>query len=269
MAEVAGVSEHLNAITNTLDKLDKIGTERVLAELQALPIGEEAFAGLRRFTEMATAETIDWDVWNEALGASATGREGLAELRSVLTTVASADTQAYASLRPHLLLARGLDYYTGTIFEAQLPGSGVGSIGSGGRYDHLTEVFGLPNMPGIGVSFGLDRLVEALSSLGKLEAAVSPAAQVLVAHTGDQTLPAAMGLAARLRAQDLAVEVYPEAQKLKKQLAYADKKQIPFVLIPGAEEQARGEVQLKNLATGEQRAVKTEEAVAFFVGAKA
>ena len=255
IAEAAGASAQLGRITIALDKLDKIGEEKVMEELGQLEVSEEALNVLKGFLHKLSRETPDLEGLKESLAASQTGRQGIVELQQVFHILEKAHPQAARWAVAAPLLARGLDYYTGTIFEMDLPGSGVGSVGSGGRYDELTTLFGLPDMPGIGVSFGLDRLMDALTSLQRLDAMPASPAEVLLVNFGPDTLPQIMALAGELRQHDIAVEVFPDAQKLKKQLNYADKQGIPAVVLAGQNELERNVVRLKDLREGRQEEI--------------
>lgn len=259
MAEVAGAVEALSSITAALDKLDKTSTEQVLQELRQLGLTDHAIDTLSRFMEQLQASAVDLNRLREQLSGSEQGLQGVEELRQVLQFLEQGHPQAAQWTLAAPLLARGLEYYTGTIFEMDLPGSGVGSVGSGGRYDELTALFGMKDMPGVGVSFGLDRLVDALQTLDRLPDVAASPSEALIIHFGADTLPESMALAAELRARDIAVEVYPDPQKMKKQLGYADKQGIPLVLLAGPGELERGVVQLKDLRAGAQEEISRQE----------
>jgi len=182
---------------------------------------------------------------------SETGLKGLDELEELFGYIEAAGV--HSAVEIDLSLARGLNYYTGAIFEVKALDWQIGSICGGGRYDNLTGIFGLPDMSGVGISFGADRIYDVLKGLGKFPEGLKSATRVLFANMGAQEAAYALGVAQALREAGVAVEVYPDSAKLKKQFDYADRKAIPFLSINGETEMAAGTVQIKNLASGEQR----------------
>jgi histidyl-tRNA synthetase len=182
---------------------------------------------------------------------SETGLKGLDELEELFGFIAAAGVSSPVEI--DLSLARGLNYYTGAIFEVKARDWQIGSICGGGRYDNLTGIFGLPDMSGVGISFGADRIYDVLKGLGKFPAGLKSATRVLFANMGQEEMLYALGVATELRQAGIAVELYPDSAKLKKQFDYADRKAIPFLSINGGNEIASGVVQIKNLASGEQR----------------
>jgi histidyl-tRNA synthetase len=196
----------------------------------------------------------------QLLAASETGMKGLEEVGTLFSLIESAGIRQQVEL--DLSLARGLNYYTGAIFEVKALDFAIGSICGGGRYDDLTGIFGLPNMSGVGISFGADRIYDVLAGLDLFPKDAAAAATVLFTHMGEKEIAYTLPVAAQLRAAGIACEVYPDATKLKKQFEYADRKGIPYLAIVGDQEMTEGVVTLKNLATGEQRPVPCRDLAA-------
>jgi len=191
------------------------------------------------------------------IGASETGLKGLDELEELFGFIEAAGIKTPAEI--DLSLARGLNYYTGAIFEVKAQDWQIGSICGGGRYDNLTGIFGLPDMSGVGVSFGADRIYDVLAGLDKFPQDLSSATRLLLANMGADEVRYLLPLAAALRAQGVSVELYPDAAKLKKQFDYAERKSIPFLSITGASEMEQGVVNLKNLSSGEQKSFAKDD----------
>lgn len=258
IAELIGEPDRLIDITVAIDKIDKIGIDKVNEELAERGLSGEAIAALQPFlaldgtTEerLAKLETLLADV--------AIGREGVKELRFVIET-AQAVAPMNAVVELDTSLARGLNYYTGTIIEVKALDVQIGSITGGGRYDNLTGVFGMPGISGVGISFGADRIYDVLNTLGLYPDEIGQTTRVMFVNLGQEESRKALALAAQLRAAGVSAEVYPEESKLKKQFAHADALNIPMVAIIGADELAAGTVSLKNLATGEQKSLSAEE----------
>ena len=196
------------------------------------------------------------------LATSETGMKGLDEIETLFALIAGAGIAQPVEL--DLSLARGLNYYTGAIFEVKALDFAIGSICGGGRYDDLTGIFGLPNMSGVGISFGADRIYDVLAGLDLFPKDAAAAASVLFTNMGEKEIAYTIPVAASLRATGIACEIYPDSAKLKKQFEYADRKGIPYLAIVGDQEVTDGTVTLKNLATGEQRPVPKEELAACF-----
>jgi len=256
IAEVSGVGDRLVDFTVALDKLDKVGKSGVLAELESKGFSAQELAALEPAMQPFgdAAESLAFlRTW---LASSATGLQGVNELQFVL------DHAGEAPLAIDITLARGLNYYTGCILEVTANEVQMGSVGGGGRYDDLTGIFGLKDTSGVGISFGLDRIILCLEELGRLPVSLSNAPVALVFTLSESDAPHAYDLALRLRKSGLRVEFYPEAAKLKKQFDYAEKRGIPFVILIGEAERAAGQAQLKNLATGDQEALEFSDLAA-------
>ena len=258
LAEICGFPDQVVDITVAIDKLDKIGLEAVEAEMREKGLSDQAVEVIRPVLLLSgtTAEKL---ATMRALmnGGSASGRvsetglRGLDELEELFGFVAGAGIGTQVEI--DLSLARGLNYYTGAIFEVKALDWQIGSICGGGRYDNLTGIFGLPDMSGVGVSFGADRIFDVLKGLEKFPEALASSTRLLFANMGAEEVRYVLPVAAALRRAGVSVEIYPDAVKLKKQFDYADRKSIPFLSICGADELAAGTVQIKNLSSGEQR----------------
>ncbi len=255
LADYAGISEQLIDFTVALDKLDKIGKEGVIKELREKEISSEAISKLEFLFENKMQDDV-LATLKEKFSASETGTAGLTELEFVLNACKNLGLQEFLIF--DITLARGLDYYTGAIFEVKGDGVEMGSIGGGGRYDNLTEVFGVKNIPGIGISFGLDRIYLVMEELGLFPENSENRIEYLFANYGDQESLEALKIIAQLRNKGIAAEFYPENAKLKKQFTYAEKKGIPNIIFIGEEEIRNQTVTVKNLANGEQKTVSLE-----------
>ena len=258
LAEICGFPDKVTDITVAIDKIDKIGLEAVEAEMLEKGLTETAVAVIRPILTLAgnTAEKLAAmrSLMNggSASGAvSEAGLKGLDELEELFSLIDAAGITQDVEI--DLSLARGLNYYTGAIFEVKAKDFPIGSICGGGRYDNLTGIFGLPGMSGVGISFGADRIYDVLKGLEKFPSEVTSATNVLFANMGEAELKYLLPVVKSLRECGISCEIYPEAAKLKKQFDYADKKAIPFISISGESEIASGTVYLKNLATGTQR----------------
>ena len=252
LAEVCGFPEKVVDITVAIDKMEKIGLDAVKAELLERGLTEEAIAVLEPVLGMqgTTAEKVAF-LRGLFEGKSEDGLLGVAELEELFSLIAAAGVSVPVEL--DLSLARGLNYYTGAIFEVKALDYAIGSICGGGRYDNLTGIFGLPGMSGVGISFGADRIYDVLTGLDKFPASLSSSTQILFANMDEEGLRYVLPVAAALRRAGVAVEIYPDSTKLRKQFEYAERRQIPFLSINGSEEIAAGEVNIKNLSSGEQR----------------
>ena len=256
LAEICGFPDKVVDITVAIDKLDKVGLEAVEDELREKGLSAQAIAvvepvlKLSGTTEEKLAAMRALMNGGSASGVvSQAGLLGLDELEELFGLVRAAGVKNPVEM--DLSLARGLNYYTGAIFEVKALDFPIGSICGGGRYDNLTGIFGLPNMSGVGISFGADRIYDVLKGLEKFPEGLRSATRLLLANMGE--LPFILPVAAALRSAGVPVEIYPEAAKLKKQFDYADRKAIPFISINGSEEAAAGRVNLKDLRSGEQR----------------
>ena len=253
LAEVSGQPERLVDITVAIDKIDKIGLDAVKAELFEKGLTSEAVALIEPVLTLTgtTAEKIAR--MRTLLAASETGCKGLDEVETLFGLIDKAGISQPVEL--DLSLARGLNYYTGAIFEVKALDWAIGSICGGGRYDDLTGIFGLPNTSGVGISFGADRIYDVLSGLNLFPKNAAAAAAVLFTNMGEAEVAYTIPVAASLRRAGIACEIYPDNTKLKKQFEYADRKGIPYLAIVGDQEVTDGTVTLKNLATGEQRSI--------------
>ena len=253
LAEVSGQPERLVDITVAIDKIDKIGLDAVKAELFEKGLTPEAVALIEPVLTLTgtTAEKIAR--MRTLLAASETGCKGLDEIETLFGLIDKAGISQPVEL--DLSLARGLNYYTGAIFEVKALDWAIGSICGGGRYDDLTGIFGLPNTSGVGISFGADRIYDVLSGLNLFPKNAAAAAAVLFTNMGEAEVAYTIPVAASLRRAGIACEIYPDNTKLKKQFEYADRKGIPYLAIVGDQEVTDGTVTLKNLATGEQRSI--------------
>ncbi len=263
IAEAIGAQGKENDLFVAIDKLDKIGTEKVLDELREKGFSEEALAKLTPILNVSgnigevvqTAEEIVKD--------SDTGKKGIAEVREILALVSSLSPEkSVDKLQFDITLARGLSYYTGTIFEVKVNNVKIGSVSGGGRYDNLTGVFGLPDVSGVGISFGVDRIYDVMEELQLFPAGQMNGTQILIINFDEKSARHAMGLLTQLREAGLHAEIYPDAVKLKKQFGYADKNSIPFVLMAGPEEIAAAAYGFKNMRTGKQEQLSLDAIIA-------
>ena len=259
IAEVIGAPDKIVDITVAIDKLDKIGVEAVNEELKERGLSYEAVAALQPLLNLSGTSAEKLEALKDILANSEIGLKGVAEMEEVFDLIEA--TGVKLNIELDLCLARGLNYYTGAIFEVKALDAQIGSITGGGRYDNLTGIFGLPGVSGVGISFGADRIYDVLTELDLFPKELLSATQVLFATFGNEELYYALRWAKELRAQNIAVEVYPEPTKMKKQMGYADAKQIPFVAIVGGDEMAQNKVMLKNMTTGEQMLVELEELI--------
>ena len=257
IAEVIGQPDKMIDITVAIDKLDKIGVEAVNSELLERGLTPKAIEALQPILNLSGSTADKLKSLRGILASSEIGMRGVAELEELFGLIESAGVQLNIEL--DLCLARGLNYYTGAIFEVKALDAQIGSITGGGRYDNLTGIFGMPDVSGVGISFGADRIYDVLTELNLFPAALQSTTRVLFATFGQDELRYALGWAKELRGRGLAVEVYPEPTKMKKQMGYADTKQIPFVAIVGGDEMAQQKVMLKNMTSGEQKLVTLEE----------
>lgn len=252
LAVLAGAANQEDALCMALDKLDKVGKDRVLEELQRKGFTTEALEKLSFLFDLPVTQEDRWIVLEKQLATTQEGLAGLQALQKILAYV-----QALGIEKPSVTfdptLARGLSYYTGTVFEVKVKDMAWGSIGGGGRYDGLTDIFGLPDVSGVGFSFGLDRLYEVVEELGLFPESLGSPTTVMLANLDQASEKWALKVLATLRSHGIQAEIYPEPLKLKKQLQYAHKRQIPWVAIIGEEEQATQQVALKNMQTGTQQ----------------
>lgn len=264
MAEICGFPEKVVDITVAIDKIDKIGLEAVEAEMLQNGLSQEAVEVIRPVLQLSGTTSEKIAVMRDLMGGksasgivSETGLKGLDELEELFSLIDAASISQEVEI--DLSLARGLNYYTGAIFEVKAKDFAIGSICGGGRYDNLTGIFGLPDMSGVGISFGADRIYDVLKGLDKFPAEVTSSTKVLFANMGQAELRYLIPLVKALRESGIACEIYPESTKLKKQFDYADKKLIPFISINGETEVAGSMVNIKNLSTGVQSSFSKDD----------
>ncbi len=260
IAELIGAPDKIVDITVAIDKIDKIGIENVNAELRERGLEEAAIEALQPI--LAIDGTLEERLakLDEVLASSETGKKGVEELRYVVNETMALGLRAELDL--DVSLARGLNYYTGTIIEVKAKDVQIGSITGGGRYDNLTGVFGMPGVSGVGISFGADRIYDVLNTLDLYPEDTSASTTVIFTNFGEQEALASMKAIKQLRANGITAEIYPDNSKMKKQMAYANALNIPYVAIIGDSELAEGKVTLKNMTTGEQATLDTESLIA-------
>ncbi len=256
IAETIGYADKMIDITVAIDKLEKIGIDAVNAELVERGIDAEAVARLRPILELEGDNAAKLDRLEQIIGGSETGMKGIREMRTIFGYVDALGVDLPVEL--DLSLARGLNYYTGAIFEVKALDFAIGSICGGGRYDDLTGIFGMSGMSGVGISFGADRIYDVMCGLDLFPAGTRITTQVMFANLGEAEQLASMRLLALLRQAGISAEIYPDCGKMKKQMEYANRREIPYVAIIGSDELAAGTVTLKNMRTGEQRSVAAE-----------
>ena len=266
LAEVCGFPDKVVDITVAIDKLDKIGLDAVKAEMLSKGLTEQAVAVLEPVLELSGSTAEKLQAMRGVLASSETGLKGLDELEELFSYIAAAGVDCPVEM--DLSLARGLNYYTGAIFEVKALDWEIGSICGGGRYDNLTGIFGLPGMSGVGISFGADRIFDVLTGLDKFPAALASSTRLLFANMDGESVKYVLPIASALRGRGVSVEVFADSGKLKKQFEYADRKGIPFISICGSSEAEAGMVNIKNLASGEQKSFAKDDIVgmAAFLG---
>lgn len=252
IAEIIGQPEKLTDITVAIDKIDKIGLENVIEELKSRGVPDVAIDKLKPFLTMKESGNELSDHLKNLLQHSATGLKGIDEIEIVRAFASQVNLKT--SLEFNLTLARGLNYYTGAIIEVKANDVQIGSICGGGRYDNLTGIFGLPDVSGVGISFGADRIYDVMDQLKLFPPEVTNTTKLLLINFGEREQVHCLGLLKQLRNSGIAAELYPDNAKLKKQMAYADARAIPFVMLIGEQEIASGMYTLKNMMTGEQTA---------------
>ena len=257
IAEVIGAADKIVDITVAIDKLDKIGIDNVNAELREDGLSEEQIEKLQPIIMLEGTNEQKLETIAEVLKESETGLKGVEETKYILSFLTSLNNE----IQLDLTLARGLSYYTGAIFEVKALDTPMGSISGGGRYDNLTGIFGMPGLSGVGISFGVDRIFDVLNALDLYPEDSLQTTQVLFINFGEQETAYCMPIVAKVRAAGIRTELYPDATKMKKQMAYANAKQIPFVALAGESEMAEGMITLKNMTTGEQQMLTPDELV--------
>jgi histidyl-tRNA synthetase len=260
IAEVIGAADKIVDITVAIDKLDKIGLDNVNAELREDGLTEEQIAKLQPIITLEGTNDEKLDTIAQVLAASETGMRGVEELRYILGALKTA--ALINEIQLDLTLARGLNYYTGAIFEVKALDVPMGSILGGGRYDNLTGIFGMPGISGVGISFGIDRIFDVLNTLDAYPKDAVVGTQLLFINFGEKETAYCLSFVTQARAAGIRTEIYPDAAKMKKQMSYANAKQIPFVALAGENEIAAGKLTLKNMTTGEQTLVTIDELIA-------
>ena len=259
IAEVIGAADKIVDITIAIDKLDKIGIDNVNAELQQNGLSDEQIAKLQPIIMLSGSNEEKLETIAEVLGDSETGLKGVQETRFIINMLKTLGLKN--EIQFDLTLARGLNYYTGAIFEVKALDVEIGSITGGGRYDNLTGIFGMPGLSGVGISFGVDRIFDVLNQLDAYPKDAVSTTELLFINFGETETNYCMQVAAKARAAGIRTEMYPDSVKMKKQLSYANAKNIPFVVLAGENEIAEGKVTLKNMETGEQSLVTPDELV--------
>ncbi len=259
IAEIIGENDRITDITVAIDKLDKIGLEKVNRELAEKGVSSEAILKLQPILTLQGDLNEKMEVLESVLENSEIGKKGIQELKTVFGYLAKLDLQTETEL--DLTLARGLNYYTGAIFEVQAKNVEMGSICGGGRYDDLTGIFGLPNVSGVGISFGAERIYDVLTQLNLFPIDSMETTQVMFVNFGEKEEAYCLPVVNKLRKTGINTEIFPESAKMKKQMNYANKKEIPFVVLAGESEMEAGKFNLKNMASGEQRLVSFQELI--------
>lgn len=262
IAEILGAADKIVDITVAIDKLDKIGLEKVNEELREKGLSEEAINKLQPVIMLSGTNREKIASLKNVLAASETGLKGIAEMEFILDRIEKLTLRAELEL--DLTLARGLNYYTGAIFEVKALDVQIGSITGGGRYDNLTGVFGMEGVSGVGISFGADRIFDVLNQLDLYPKDALQTTQLLFVNFGEKEEAYLLPLVAQVRAAGIRTELYPESAKMKKQMGYADTKKIPYVAIVGETEMAEGKINVKNMITGEQQLLTVDELIALF-----
>ena len=262
IAEVIGAADKIVDITVAIDKLDKIGIDNVNAELREDGLTEEQIQKLQPIISLEGSNDEKLDTIAEVLKESETGLKGVEESRFILDTLKTVDLKNEIQL--DLTLARGLNYYTGAIFEVKALDVQIGSITGGGRYDNLTGIFGMPGLSGVGISFGADRIYDVLNQLDLYPKDSVTTTQVLFINFGEKETAYCLPIINKVRARGIRAELYPDAAKMKKQMSYANAKQIPYVALAGENEINAGQITLKNMETGEQQMLTPDELIQVF-----
>lgn len=259
IAETIGAADKIVDITVAIDKLDKIGLNKVNEELRAVGLNEEAVEKLQPIIALSGNNEEKLETMRQVLASSEVGLKGVDEVAFVLNALK--ESELHNEMELDLTLARGLNYYTGCIFEVKALDVQIGSITGGGRYDNLTGIFGLPGLSGVGISFGADRIYDVLTQLDLYPAETNSGARLLFINFGEKEAARCLRLAAAVRKAGISAEVYPDSVKMKKQMSYANAHQVPFVALVGETELANGSVSLKNMTTGEQSEVTVEQLI--------
>ena len=259
IAEVIGAADKIVDITVAIDKLDKIGLDNVNAELREDGLSEEQIEKLQPIITLEGANEEKLNTIAEVLKDSEIGLKGIEETRYILNMLSGNNLKN--ELQLDLTLARGLNYYTGAIFEVKALDVQIGSITGGGRYDNLTGIFGMPGISGVGISFGVDRIFDVLNALDAYPQDAVVGTQLLFINFGEKETAYCLPAVARAREAGIRTEIYPDSSKMKKQMSYANAKQIPFVALAGENEMSAGKLTLKNMLSGDQQLLTAEELI--------
>jgi histidyl-tRNA synthetase len=258
IAEVIGAADKMMDITVAIDKMDKIGIDNVNAELREAGLSEEQIQKLQPIISLTGTNDEKLSVIADVLKDSETGLKGVEEIRTILSML---QPPTHNEIELDLTLARGLNYYTGAIFEVKALDVQIGSITGGGRYDNLTGIFGMPGLSGVGISFGADRIYDVLNQLDLYPRDSVTTTQLLFINFGQQETAYCLPILNKVRARGIRAEIYPDAAKMKKQMGYANAKQIPYVALAGENEVREGKITLKNMETGQQQLLTPDELI--------
>ena len=264
IAEVAGVPDKMMDITVAIDKIDKIGLDAVKEELREKGVGDDAIAVVEPVLTLSGSNSEKIEFMSKLLASSEVGMKGVEEISQLFELISKAGIRQKVEL--DLSLARGLNYYTGAIFEVKALDFEIGSICGGGRYDDLTGIFGLKNVSGVGISFGADRIYDVLLGLDKYPAALLSGASVMFTNMGEKEAAYCLGAIAQLRREGISCVLYPDAAKLKKQFEYANRNNISVVIVAGESEMAGGMFTVKDMTSGEQQSVAKEDLFRYLTG---
>ena len=259
IADVIGAIDKIVDITVAIDKLDKIGLDNVNAELAAGGLSADAIEKLQPIISLSGTNDQKLDIISDVLKNSEIGMKGVEETKFILDTLKSCDLKNEIQL--DLTLARGLNYYTGAIFEVKALDTEIGSITGGGRYDNLTGIFGMPGLSGVGISFGADRIFDVLNTLDLYPKEAVNSTKLLFINFGEKETAYCLPILKKVRETGICSEIYPDSVKMKKQMSYANAKNIPFVALAGESEINEGKITLKNMTTGEQKMVMIDELI--------
>ena len=266
IAEVIGAADKIVDITVAIDKLDKIGLDNVNQELREDGLSDEQIEKLQPIISLEGTNDEKLNTIAEVLKDSEIGMKGVEEMRTILSLLTSDLSPLKNEIQLDLTLARGLNYYTGAIFEVKALDVQIGSITGGGRYDNLTGIFGMPGISGVGISFGVDRIFDVLNALDCYPKDATNGTQLLFINFGDKETAYCLPSVAKARQAGIRTEIFPDSTKMKKQMSYANAKQIPFVALAGENEMAAGKLTLKNMVSGEQSLVTIDEIIKTILG---
>lgn len=262
IAEIAGVADRITDITVAIDKIEKIGIEAVIQELKEKGISDTSISRLQPVLNLKGNALTKLEELEKNLAGSETGIKGIMELRTLFGYLEHSNLESLIEL--DLTLARGLNYYTGAIFEVKSKDVNIGSICGGGRYDDLTGIFGMEGVSGVGVSFGADRIYDVLTSLSQFDSLKAEGESVMIINFGEKELIYNLNILETIQKLGIPAEIFPEPSKMKKQMAYADAKKITYVLLAGEDEMKNNEVTVKNMISGEQKKILRSELSSFF-----